>query len=162
MKIIFLLTLYIFSFNSYAITCYSKNHELSTNNQKVLEWKSQTANQYLNRGHIDGILIYNYSDNNGHHHYQVQIGNDHKDTIEVIYNISFGDIPQIPLGSHFEACGDYITSNAPSGGYPASPDGAIIHWVHKSKSPKKHDSGFVVVNGVLYGTKSGIKINSHD
>jgi hypothetical protein len=59
---------------------------------------------------------------------------------------------EVSAGAQIEACGDYITSNAPSGHFPASPDGAIVHWVHQSPNPKSHDSGFIVVNGVVCGT----------
>lgn len=33
---------------------------------------------------------------------------------------------------------------------PPSPDGAILHWVHRSPSAR-HDSGFVVIDGVVCG-----------
>lgn len=147
----------ILSFSLFAaspdVACLNKGKELKIDNATVLDWKYKSANQYHDRGHIAGTLLYVYPDQNGHHHYQVQIGNNNKDTIEVIYNKGFGDIPQIRLGSPFEACGDYITSNAPGGGYDASPDGAIIHWVHRSKNTKTHDAGFLVINGVIYGMK---------
>ena len=147
----------VVSFNllaaSPSVTCLTKGQEVKVDNASVLNWKYNSANQYHDRGHILGTLIYNYPDLNGHHHYQVQIGNNNKDTIEVIYNKGFGDIPQVAPGSGFEACGDYITSNARGGGHDASPDGAIIHWVHMSKNTKAHDSGFLVINGILYGMK---------
>jgi hypothetical protein len=69
----------------------------------------------------------------------------------VIYNEQFGAVPATRAGDQFEACGDYITSNAPSGQYPASPDGAIVHWIHQSPNPKSHDSGYLIVNGVVCG-----------
>lgn len=157
MKKIATIALLIFSFNLFASSekpaCLSKGKEIKINNEEVLNWKANTKNQFHSRGHVEGTLLYNYPDRSGHYHYQVQIGENNKDTIEIIYNKSFGKISQPALGSRFEACGDYITSNAPGGGYPASPDGAIIHWVHKSNS-KSHDSGYVVINGVVYGLKN--------
>jgi hypothetical protein len=83
-------------------------------------------------------------------HLSVQIGPSEAEAVEVIYNTHFGDVGEPDVGSQVEACGDYITSTAPSGPYPASPDGAIVHWVHHSDRPG-HESGFLMINGVLYG-----------
>lgn len=132
-------------------TCFAGKQELKIDNETVLNWKSNTRNQYRNRAYVRGHLLYIYPDQNGHYHYQVQIGANNKDTIEIIYNKGFGTIPKNILGATFLACGDYITSNAPTEKYPASPDGAIIHWVHRSQNTSKHDSGFVVINNITYG-----------
>lgn len=136
------------------MTCFTNKQVLEINNSEVLNWKSKTQNQYQNRGHIKGVLLYTYPDKNGHDHYQVQIGDNNSDTIEVIYNQSFGAIPEVSNGATFEACGDYITSNRETQRYPASPDGAILHWVHKSLKEKSHDSGFLIINGIVYGLKT--------
>jgi hypothetical protein len=155
MKKIATIALFLLSLNLLAADtvpdCLSHGQVISIDNAKVLNWKSNTKNQYHDRGHVIGNLLYIYPDHSGHYHFQVQIGENNKDTIEVIYNENFGKIQKPELGSRFEACGDYITSNAPGAGQPASPDGAIIHWVHKSPNTKSHDSGYVVINGVLYG-----------
>ena len=134
--------------------CLSGGQELNVNNAAVLQWKTSTQNQYRNRGHIQGVLVRDFPDHSGHHHYEVQIGGNPKDLIEVIYNEQFGPVPAAQPGAQFEACGDYITSTAQSGPYPASPDGAIIHWIHKSPNLKKHDSGYLIVNGVVCGQNS--------
>ena len=131
--------------------CLDGGNLLGMNNNAVLGWKTSTKNQYHSRGHVQGTLVKVYPDHSGHHHYEVQIGANRNDTIEVIYNEQFGAVPQINPGTQMEACGDYITSNAPTGQYPASPDGAIIHWVHQSPNPRSHDSGYIVANGVVYG-----------
>ena len=73
------------------------------------------------------------------------------DTIEVIYNNQFGAMPRLAPGQIVEACGDYITSNRPNGHYPASPDGAILHWVHFNPADQGHEDGYVVVDGRLTG-----------
>lgn len=130
--------------------CMNRGQVLPVNNDQVLQWKESTANQYHNRGHIQGRLVQAYPDHSGHHHLEVQIGAASSETIEVIYNEDFGPIPTTQPGDQIEACGDYITSNAQSGPYPASPDGAIIHWVHRSPT-RNHDDGYVVVNGTLCG-----------
>ena len=127
-----------------------QNQVLPVNNDMVLNWKRSTHNQYRNRGHIYGSLARIYPDKTGHHHLEVQIGQNAGDTIEVIYNEDFGKMPELHLGSVIEACGDYITANAQAGGYPPSPAGAIVHWVHMSPNPG-HASGYVVVDGVVCG-----------
>ena len=132
-------------------SCLANGRELLVNNEAVLNWKTNSKNQYRNRAHILGTLVRDLPDHTGHHHYEVQIGGNPNDLIEIIYNENFGPVPKANPGAPFEACGDYITSNAPTGRYPASPDGAIIHWVHQSPNPRNHDSGFIVVNGVVCG-----------
>lgn len=153
----------VFSFNAKADSfesenaippCLSGGQELNVNNEAVLQWKSSTKNQYHNRGHIKGVLVRDLPDHSGHHHYEVQIGGNPKDLIEVIYNEQFGAVPATNPGAQIEACGDYITSNAPAGHYPVSPDGAIVHWIHKSPNPQSHDSGYLIVNGIVCGQDS--------
>jgi hypothetical protein len=128
--------------------CMDHGQILPLNNAQVLSWKSTTANQFLARGHISGTLGKIYPDHSGHNHFQVIIGSNPNDTIEVIYNQSFGALAPLNPGSVIEACGDYITSNAASK-YPASPDGAILHWVHKGTG--SHDGGYVDIDGDLDG-----------
>ena len=133
--------------------CLSRGAALPVDNARVLEMKSGTPNQYHDRAHIEGVLQGVFPDKTGHHHFEVAIGPASSDVIEVIYNEDFGGIPALTAGMSVEACGDYITANAPSGGYPASPDGAIVHWVHRSPNPH-HDSGFLVLGGVMCGQDS--------
>lgn len=129
-----------------------KGQPLPVNNGQVLDWKFNSKNQFKDRGHVQGILTKIYQNKTGHRHLQVQIGDSPRDKVEIIYNESFGKMPEevLRLGANFEVCGDYITSNKRAGGYPASPDGAIIHWVHKSTN-NHHDSGYVMIDGELYG-----------
>jgi hypothetical protein len=124
---------------------------VGVNNDQVLQWESNTANQYLNRGHVVGNVVELYPDQNGHEHFAIQIGPDAGDRVEIVYNEDFGNVPTPSQGDQVEACGDYITSTAQSGPYPPSPDNAIIHWVHESPNPGKHPSGYLMVNGQLYG-----------
>ncbi len=137
-----------------APSCLAGGQELLVNNTAVLQWKNNSKNQYRNRAHIQGTLAKVYPDHSGHHHFEIQIGGNQNDLIEVIYNEQFGPVPAAAIGAQIEACGDYITSNAPAGHFPASPDGAIVHWVHKSPNLQSHDSGFIVVNGVVCGQNS--------
>lgn len=131
--------------------CMAGGKEFGPNNLQILEWKARTKNSFVARGHILGRLVRRYSNKNGHSHFSVLIGKTPTDTIEVIYNESFGETPPLTAGAVVEACGDYITSNQPSGPYPASPDGAIIHWVHFNPGVRGHEDGYVVVNGKLTG-----------
>ena len=131
--------------------CLSYGRDLPINNQQVLHWKRTTPNQFRERAHVSGTIVQVFPDRNGHEHFVINIGKHGEDTIEVIYNQDFGPIPDPRIGMTVEACGDYITSTARSGPYPASPVGAIIHWVHANPSGRGHDPGFVVIDGKLCG-----------
>ena len=155
MKKIFFSLLLPLMFSSLALAnaepvCMSKGQALPVMNDVVLKWKAETRNQYKNRALIDGALSNLYPDKSGHVHISVRIGANNQDTIELVYNEKFGRLPDMIVGDKIKACGDYITSNARTKRYPASPDGAIIHWVHKSNNDR-HDHGFVIVNDRVYG-----------
>jgi hypothetical protein len=134
--------------------CIAAGQTLNLNNEQAVTWKNTTANQFHSRAHIKGKLVTVYPDHSGHHHMEVLIGPNNQDTIEVIYNEAFGPMPTLNPGAIIEACGDFITSKAQSGPYPASPDGAIVHWVHKAPN-SGHESGYVVVDGTVCGQNSG-------
>ena len=131
--------------------CLDHQVPVPINNDQVVAWKDSTANQFRARGHVTGPIMEIYPNATGHQHFEVKLGNQPEDTLEVIYNTSFGNLPILKIGMTVEACGDYITSTAQSGPYPASPVGAIIHWIHRSPNLKKHESGFLAIDGVLYG-----------
>ncbi len=150
-----LLATFVLSLGSVAFAdtvpdCQAGGQSLTVNDAQVLIWKQTTANQFRGRAHIQGTLQKIYPDHSGHHHFQVKIGTGADDTIEVIYNEAFGLLPAYQVGSQIEACGDYITSNQRSGHLPASPDGAIVHWVHKAPAGG-HDSGYLAIDGTVCG-----------
>lgn len=120
---------------------------LPVNNAQVLYWKSNKPNQYLDRGHIKGIIGTVYKGKPSHDHFQAIM--DNHDTIEIIYNVSFGKLPAIKSGMTVEACGDFINSFASTPKYPPSPDGAILHWVHRSNN-NKHPHGYLRINETNY------------
>lgn len=143
-------------------------------NEQVLEWKASSPEQYLDRAKVSGKVTQLLQERKSHTHFEIQIGPDPKDVLEVIYNVEFGRLPKIVPGMEVEACGDYITSRVPTAQYPASPSGALIHWVHLNPKnhPKtvssdeapdadddesalgaKHEDGFVVIDGKLYGDR---------
>lgn len=145
----------LLSFNAHADfgapDCLAGKSAIAIDNDQVITWKRTTKNQFHARGHVRGVLRQEYPDRSGHHHLQIQIdGSATNDTLEVVYNDSFGRLPAMKVGTVIEACGDYITSNQPTRRYPASPDGAIIHWVHKSRS-KNHESGYLIIDGRTSG-----------
>lgn len=131
--------------------CIDRGGALPVDNEQVIRWKTSTQNQFQARAHVSGPVLVDYPDQNGHHHFEIQLGNAPGATLEVIFNEDFGAVPAIQPGMQIEACGDYITSIAQSGPYPASPDGAIIHWVHASPDPARHPSGYLMIDGTLYG-----------
>ena len=120
---------------------------INVDDQSVLGWKTSTRNGFTARAHIAGTISKIYRDSSGHHHWEATIGANSSDTLEVIYDKAFGSVPTPQIGASVEACGDYITANG--GGRP-SPDGGLIHWIHRSNSPR-HPSGFLVIDGQLYG-----------
>lgn len=131
--------------------CFDHKKELSVNNAQVLDWKARSKNGYKARGHVLGRAVRRYAGKRGHEHFAILIGKNATDTIEIVYNKKFGKMPQLRMGSVVEACGDYITSNKQSGPFPASPDGAILHWVHINLGIAGHEHGFVSVDGQVTG-----------
>ncbi len=131
--------------------CTDRGKDLPINNDQVLQWKSGSKNGYKARGHILGRALRRYPGKRGHEHFAVQIGKAASDTIEIVYNTRFGKLPTLRSGAPVEACGDYITSNKQSGPFPASPDGAILHWVHINVGTPGHEHGYVSVDGVVTG-----------
>lgn len=130
-------------------TCLGNNNQpLDVINTQVLQWKTTTANAFLARARISGTVDEVFPDHSGHRHFSLKIGPQPNDHIEVIYNLAFGQMPTAKIGDTAEACGDYITSIAQTGAFPPSPDGGIIHWVHRS--PHGHLPGYVILNGVKY------------
>jgi hypothetical protein len=134
--------------------CISDGKAISINNETVLNWKKSTPNQFHGRGRVEGAINAVYPDRNGHNHVQIVIGKGQTDTIEVVYNEDFGRLPKLAVGMQAEACGDYITSNAATDRYQASPDGAIVHWVHKNPNRSSgHPNGYLMLDGFVFGQK---------
>jgi hypothetical protein len=134
--------------------CLAYGRPLSVNNDQVLHWKRTTGNQFRERGNIRGVVVEVLPDRRTHDHFTIKIGKRDYDTVEVIYNTDFGQIPDPQIGMVVQACGDYITATAQSGPYPPSPAGAIIHWLHMNPRGRGHDPGFLVMDGVLYGQEA--------
>lgn len=147
----FSFALVLFSQSAQAqLSCMGNNGQaIGINNGQVLNWKVSTPNQFHARANVMGTVVRVYPDQTGHHHFSLLIGNQRTQTIEIVYNEEFGSAP-VQVGASVEACGDYITATQVTGSLPPSPDGAIVHWVHQSDNPD-HPSGFLVINGVLYG-----------
>lgn len=134
------------------ICMYNATQALGVNNTEVLYWRDTQSvpNGYLDRANVTGSVLGVYPDATGHNHFLIQIGPNSTDVLEVIYSQDFGPLPQITRGMQVHVCGDFIKSDAPYHGYPASPAGAIVHWVHASDNPN-HPAGYVELDGVVYG-----------
>jgi hypothetical protein len=133
--------------------CRAHGQTLQLNNEQVLDWRNSTPNQFRNRGLVSGPVTRIFLDagDGDHVHFEIQIGPEKDDVIEVVFNSEFGNLPdQIELDMPVTACGDYITSNAPTKQYPASPSGALIHWLHFDPD-NHHDDGWMVIGGKVYG-----------
>jgi hypothetical protein len=126
---------------------------LPVDDNAAIALKTITANGSTSRAHVEGPITAIYPDETGHNHFQISLDQASRQTLEVVYDIDFGALPSLQIGMNVEACGDFINSYAPENGYQASPDGAIIHWIHRTNS--SHPAGFTVINGVLYGQGSG-------
>jgi hypothetical protein len=131
--------------------CLDGDQQLPIDNDRVLKYKTNTKNQFQARGFIEGTVIAAPEVMNKHDHFAISIGSGPKDTIEVIYNNNpeFGPMPKVEPGDQIVVCGDYITSYAKSGRYEASPEGAIIHWVHYNPGNRDnvHEHGFIYFSG---------------
>jgi len=138
-----------------SMDCMGSDGAIPIDNQAVLSLKTSTPNQYLARAHVSGTIGQVYADEHGHNHFELLLGPGPTDTIEIVYNISFGELPGLQSGMSAEACGDFINSDAATSQYPESPDNAIMHWVHRNPKGRGHASGFVVIDGQLYGQGDG-------
>ncbi|NDD90835.1 DUF3465 domain-containing protein [bacterium] len=124
---------------------------LKIDNGRVVVLKNSTPNQFAERARVEGRVSRIFSGNPEHQHFEIQIGPGPQDTLEVVFNLDFGR-PEVKQGDLVEACGDYITSNAPTERYQASPSGAIVHWVHENARGGSHPDGYIVVNDrLMYG-----------
>lgn len=130
--------------------CMARGRKLDIDNAGVLTWKASSRDQFRSRARVSGTITKLYANRTGHIHLQATIGTKPTDTVEIIYNEHFGRVPRIPIGGSIEACGDYITARARTSRYPGSPDGALVHWVHRSTNTN-HESGYMMVDGVVYG-----------
>ena len=120
----------------------------------VLAWKKSKPLNVPFRAMIQGVFTRVTLDRDTHFQFSIQIGpNPQTDQIEVVYNKAFGPVPSMNVGMKVWACGDFINASQSSGGYSASPDGAIIHWVHLNPGDRgsKHPSGFIYVDDTLVG-----------
>ncbi len=130
--------------------CYDKKRPLALSNSQVMNFKEFTEDDFEARAFVKGIIVSVVRDRKSHIHWEVDLDGDFStvdDRVEVIYNVGFGPIPRFTNGrSTILVCGDYITD-------PHSPMGAIIHWVHFSPKPSRHDHGFIVIDGVLTGNQ---------
>lgn len=133
--------------------CMDTGRSLKVINQLVAKWKTSTRNEFMSRARVTGVLSKIYGTKGDHAHFQIELDNTNT-TLEVVYNLEFGRLPRLAVGMEIEACGDYITSYR-AARYPPSPDGALIHWIHRSNS--RHEHGYLAVDGRLFGQGAGTR-----
>jgi len=136
-----------------SLDCMDGGKVLPVDNQVVLRWKSNTQNGWHARAHVEGTISRIFPVRNDHDHFEIQIGPNRDDVLEVVYNNHFGALPEVREGDRVEACGDFINAFDQNGPYSASPSGAIIHWVHMNPKNRGHEHGYVLVNGEMYGNR---------
>jgi hypothetical protein len=137
--------------------CVDAGRVLTVDNAQAIAWKLDPTvrSGFKDQLYVQGRVTQIFPDRTGHEHFVIQIGPNTDDVIEVVYSNAFGQMPDPVVGEEVSACGEYIKSTQANGGYPPSPAGAIIHWVHQnprfSPGNGSHDHGFVVMRGELYG-----------
>ena len=128
---------------------------LSVNNAQVLQLKT-VRNARPVRSFVSGKVTRVFKTlcgNKGtcHDHFEIQIGSNSNDVLEVVYSQDFGALSIVQVGTDVQTCGDFINTSAQGPGRgPTSPSGAIIHWVHKSVC-MDHESGYVALDGKVFG-----------
>jgi hypothetical protein len=130
-----------------APACMDKKTSLSIENTAPEKYIAFMEKGFKTRLLLKGVIVEQTENRQGHTHFIVDLDNNMSttdDRVEAIYNNEYGDLPTIKGGEEAILCGDFIVD-------PYSPQKAVIHWLHKSPSIKKHDHGFVVINNVLYG-----------
>jgi hypothetical protein len=138
-----------------AVDCIGENGQaLSIDNQRALDLKKKAASGKAYRARIQGKVVSDShqrcSSRSGscHAHFEIQIGPNKADTVEVVYSEDFGQMKEPSVGESVEACGDFLNT---SGQRNSGSSGAIIHWVHRSNC-MDHEHGYVLVEGEdLYG-----------
>jgi hypothetical protein len=140
-----------------APVCISGSQVLSVDNALAVQRK-EDHDQYPNgttyRGNISGVITKLYADQTCHTHFEIALDGTPSTTIEVIYDQGFGSTPKPAIGMSVQACGDFIISYSKENGYAASPDGALIHWIHATDT-SKHDAGFLILGDTLCGQDIG-------
>jgi hypothetical protein len=139
------------AFATSAPACMGNGQVLPINNAQVTQWKTSSANGFLARAHVSGKVTRVFPNATGHNHFEITLDGT-STTLEVVYDMVFGGLSPVVPGVKVEACGDYITANAEYHGYKPSPDGAIIHWVHRADHGG-HDAGFTILDGEVFGQK---------
>lgn len=127
--------------------CMDKKTNLSVENTAPEKYKAFMEKGFKTRLLLKGTIVEQTENRQGHTHFTVDLDANMAttdDRIEAIYNNEYGELPSIKGGEETFLCGDFIVD-------PYSPEKAVIHWLHKSPSTKKHDHGFVVINSVIYG-----------
>jgi hypothetical protein len=124
---------------------------LPLDNDQVVNLKKTAKLGQSIRAHAGGKVTRLFPDRNGHAHFEISMDGTAENVLEVVYSEDFGEMPQPPIGAYVDTCGDFINAYATQNGYPPSPSKAIIHWVHRSNNERKHPSGYVVLDNVLYG-----------
>ncbi len=137
-----------------APTCMGTDSALTIDNERALELKNSNSGAAI-RANVAGKVerIFKEQCNSKgtcHDHFEIRLGENSDDVLEVVYSMDFGDLPKLQIGDDVQACGDFINTNVNPKRGPASPSGAIIHWVHRSTC-MDHESGFVTINGTLFG-----------
>ncbi len=138
--------------------CFDQSEVLEVDNERVLRMKAEKPNQYKARAFVEGKVTTNPYLRGEHIRFSIQIGRDTDETLEMVYNIDFGDLPEVRIGDNVVVCGEFINSFKQGGGYPASPDGAIVHWVHHNPGDRDtvHEHGFMMFENGLAGFDDAI------
>jgi hypothetical protein len=149
---VLLLTLPLFAANANAFTatpdCVKSGDTLSINNTEILKLKVTTEDGTPAGAYVEGTYMKKYASSDFGRHFQMKIGPQTQDTIEVYYSDD-AKLPSLRSGDHLVVCGRYATNRNGFYGNPKSPDGAYINQTSTAWSEYAED-GFILVNGRLY------------
>jgi len=137
--------------------------QMQVNNEQVLQWKKTSATEFVrSRAHITGSVVKQLPPLKSsarrferepdkflklHQRYEVQIGPNKNDVVELFYNGRYEPRPALQAGDKVEACGEFVAdATSSSKGGPV----AIVYWVHAAKM-YPHVEGFLHSNGKTFG-----------
>jgi hypothetical protein len=143
------------------LVCAQRSGEqIGVNNEQVLQWKNRSATEFIrSRAHVTGSVVKVLPSDKGinlekdtdkfhkkHQRFQVQIGPEKTDTIEIFYNGRFTPRPALKKGDKIEACGEFAADSSANAKTPF----AVLYWTHAAKV-YPHTEGYLNSQGKTFG-----------
>jgi hypothetical protein len=171
------------AFAADAPECLLKGQPLPVNNAEVSALKAKyykNGGYVLGRAHIKGVISKAYEEFHRVTPYKMPNGNIElaklarydqqylkviidtlnggKDTVTVYYNEEFGPLKEVTTkqleGKAIEVCGVLAVPVRES---LITPDNAIVHWTHENPNPHGIESGYLIIDGEVFGQISSAR-----